>query len=134
LGLVEPFYFRNATLTWHRAVFINIEHKTVIAACGRMADFSRRNKKYEDVEDRPYAGKVCSRCDNNSNVRVKQNARKIAKKEPPVPDVQLQIRERKSFPTPVETYGIDADMEQSPLGPGLSYDDAVRRKPRRILP
>ena len=134
---MHPFYFRTATV-WHRAVRLDVAMKTVTGLCGFSASYDRRNRKYEDTETRPYAGKVCRSCDidqpHRTFKRVVEANEQTEKASSKVQLPQLSFRKGTTSPTPMDTYGFDADVEQSPLGSGLSYDDAVRRKPRRILP
>lgn len=136
MGLVEPFYFRTGPLRkWHRAIAINRGQKLVIALCSTTGSYDRRNLNYEDIETRPYSGGICTKCDIDAPMRVVQRSTDVVKtvttEKSKLPD--LHIRKGTTVPTPVETYG-ELDDEQSPLGSGLSYDDAVGRKPRRILP
>jgi hypothetical protein len=133
---LDPFYFRTATV-WHRAVRLDPLMRTVTALCGFTASYDRRNRKYEDTETRPYAGKVCRSCDIDRPTRVIKRSveanEQTTKSGTFVSPSQLSFRKGKTSPTPMDTFpGLQGD--QSPLGPGLSYDDAVRRKPRRILP
>lgn len=134
MGLVDPFYFRTAT-KWHKAIAVNREQKLAIGLCGFIGSYDRRNLKYEDVETRPYSGGICTKCDTDAPVRVVQRSTNVDKNTTRAEEAKPRLHFRKgtSEGTPLETYG-DMDLEQSDLGSGLSYDDAVRRKPRRILP
>lgn len=122
---VDPFWFKTATV-WHKAILLNRETQTVIALCSQTADYSRRNKKYEDVETRPYAAKVCKRCDTNEPMRVMQRASRA--------NSQVRVHESDQVKGTPPEEDEDGEVVQSSPRHGYSYDDAMRRKPRRILP
>lgn len=131
MGLVEPFYFRSSTQTWHKAIAVTKETRTVLSLCGFTASYDRRNLKYEDTETRPYAAKVCSRCDTDEPVKAVKRGMNAAKVGVQIP--QQSFRQGEEFPR-LEEENSGGAMVQSDPRPGHGYDDAMRRKPRRILP
>jgi hypothetical protein len=126
---VDPFWFKTATV-WHKAILASGPTKTVIALCGFTASFHARNKAYQDTETRPYAGAVCKKCDSDNPTTVMKRA---AHASTATENIQIRKSKKKE-----EFFDLTEDdggeVVQSTPRPGRSYDDAVRRKPRRILP